>query len=357
MNFLLNLCASHSKHLILVTISGLFLISFISNTARDNLTLTLPHQEVSSEYLTAGNGDQVQAVRKAKVVESCMQRAGHAVLKPMNPYYATRFWPASLTLAEKEGIGWCRIGKVGTTAWSALFLLLRSIPLKQIQMAVANLTAHDLLKQTYPSKPSERMHMVKGEHGKEYFTFLVVRHPFVRLVSAYRDKLEKLTEYNVRYHIKDAPRMTSRRVFNSSVADSPTFPEFVEYLIRTPPNLMDKHWAPYTKVCLPCNQTYSAILKLETLEEDADWLFDKLKVENLREDWDKMASVNKAGGEVGRVHGGPGGKGGLSSEQLAKMYFSQVNKETVVRLYNKYRVDFEMFDYDKQVESFIKMAT
>ena len=48
----------------------------------------------------------------------------------------------------------------------------------------------------------------------------------------------------------DAPRMTSRRVYNSSVADNPTFPEFVDYLIRTPPNLMDKHWAPYTKVNL-----------------------------------------------------------------------------------------------------------
>ena len=46
----------------------------------------------------------------------------------------------------------------------------------------------------------------------------------------------------------DGPRMTSRRVHNSSVSDNPTFPEFVDYLIRTPPNLMDKHWAPYTKV-------------------------------------------------------------------------------------------------------------
>ena len=48
--------------------------------------------------------------------------------------------------------------------------------------------------------------------------------------------------------MKDAPRMNSRRTFNSSVADNPTFPEFVDYLIRTPPNLMDKHWAPYSKV-------------------------------------------------------------------------------------------------------------
>jgi len=353
---LLKQSAFYLKHLILLLISVIFLISVISNSAQDNVSLVLPYQEVSKEYLTAGTGDQVQAVRKARVIESCMQHAGHAVLKPMNPYFATRFWPASLTLAEQEGLGWCRIGKVGTTAWSALFLLLRDVPLKQIQVAVANLTAHDLLKQTYPSRPSERMHMVKGEHGKEYFTFLVVRHPFVRLVSAYRDKLETLTEYNVRYHMKDAPRMTSRRVFNSSVADSPTFTEFADYLIRTPPNLMDKHWAPYTKVCLPCNLTYSAILKLETLEKDADWLFDKLSLKHLRKDWDKVASVHKAGAGDGRVHGGPGGKGGLSSEKLTENYFSQLTKSTVVRLYNKYKVDFEMFEYDKEVELYVDMA-
>ena len=79
-----------------------------------------------------------------------MQRAGQGVMQPMNPYYASKFWPASLTLAEEEGLGWCRVGKVGTTAWSALFLLLRSVPLPDIQAAVANLTAHDLLKQLYP---------------------------------------------------------------------------------------------------------------------------------------------------------------------------------------------------------------
>ena len=109
-------------------------------------------------------------------------------------------------------------------------------------------------------------------------------------------------------------------------------------------------------MCLPCNLTYSAILKLETLEEDADWLFKKLNLEHLREDWDKVASVHKVEGEPGRVHGGPGGKGGLSSERLARKYFSQLTKETVVRLYNKYKVDFQMFDYDKQVELYINMA-
>ena len=141
----------------------------------------------------------------------------------MNPYFATKFFPASLTLAEEEGIAWCRIGKVATTAWSALFLLLREVPLDTIRAAVASLNIHDLLREKYPSRPSERIQRLRAGEGGGYFSFLVVRHPFLRLVSAYR-------------------RLVNIR------ARPPTFPEFVDHLIRTPPNMMDKLWAPYSKV-------------------------------------------------------------------------------------------------------------
>ena len=189
-----------SKHqqkiAVTTTVLLLFLISIIGrNTKEDASAFSLPAQEASGEdkrsYI---DWEQVQLSRKSQLIRSCLWRSGHAVLKPMNPYFATKFFPASLTLAEEEGIGWCRIGKVGTTAWSALFLLMRDVPVPEIKAAVANLTAHDLLKQKYPSRPRERMHMMNGEHGIDFFSFLVVRHPFTRLVSAYRDKLETLTE-------------------------------------------------------------------------------------------------------------------------------------------------------------------
>jgi len=330
------------------------------------LTLQLPRQTDGdlAEYTGSLTGDQVQAMRKAAVRAECLNHAGQGAMTPMNPFYASKFFPASLTLAEEEGLAWCRVGKVGTTAWSILFLLLRDVPPHQIAEAVTDLTAHDLLKQKFPSRPSERMHMVRGEHGVDYFKFMVVRHPFVRIVSAFRDKLEALAEHNVRYHMKDAPRMTSRRTFNSSVADSPTFPEFVDYLIRTPPNLMDKHWAPYSKVCLPCNISYSAILRLETIQQDADWLFPRLGLEKLRAPWEEVAGgmaggvkvQGKPAGEGVRVHGGPGGEGGESSASVIEKYFSQVEKSVIVRLYDKYAVDFRMFGYDSQVQKYINMG-
>ena len=186
----------HQQKIVVTTVFFLFLISIISHNAEEDASASsLPAQEASEEYQRSYNdGDQVQLSRRSQLIQSCLWRSGHAVMKPMSPYFASKFFPASLTLAEEEGIGWCRIGKVGTTAWSALFLLMRNVPVPEIQAAVVNLTAHDLLKQKYPSRPRERMHMVNGEHGLDFFSFIVVRHPFTRLISAYRDKLETLTE-------------------------------------------------------------------------------------------------------------------------------------------------------------------
>ena len=114
-------------------------------------------------------------------------------------------------------------------------------------------------------------------------------------------------------------------------------------------------------MCIPCNISYSAVLKLETVEEDADWLFSKLNLTRLRSDWDSLAAVNKKTGEgegegEGRVHGGPGGGGGAPSQTVAGRYFSQISRENMTRLYEKYQVDFQMFGYEDQVQSYIDLG-
>ena len=103
------------------------------------------------------------------------------------------------------------------------------------------------------------------------------------------------------------------------------------------------------------------MLKLETLEDDADWLFRKLNLTRLRSDWDSLAGVNKKTeeGEVegeARVHGGPGGGGGAPSQTVAGRFFSQISRENITRLYQKYQVDFQMFGYEDQVQTYIDLG-
>ena len=234
---------THPHKLMITTISFIFLLSTIgkiSKFAVDEVNqVEVSDDADDDEYRRAAyDGDQVQLSRQAQVVRSCMLRAGHGVMRPMNPYFSSKFYPATMTVDEKKGVGWCRIAEVDTAAWSLFFLLMLDVPVTEINDAVASNTSSikKILKQKLNKRPRKRKNLVEKRKNDLNF-IIVVRHPFLRLVDAYRDKIEN----------------------NSSVSEVKNFAEFVDNLIRTPPNLMDKHWTPYTKVswnlviiCLPC---------------------------------------------------------------------------------------------------------
>jgi hypothetical protein len=104
-------------------------------------------------------------------------------------------------------------------------------------------------------------------------SFLIVRHPFARLVSAYRDKLEHLNGapvkeknfYYTRYgkvivakYRSEAIKRFGANFFNEAnnfgspvnvtrgrrTADLPTFWEFVQFVKSSTVSRMDEHWCP-----------------------------------------------------------------------------------------------------------------
>ncbi len=218
--------SNYQHKLILTTLSFLFLLSTIGKFAKfTNEDSEVYHEDANddAEYRRAAyDGDQVQLSRRAQVVRSCLWRAGHGVITPMNPYFGSKFYPASMTLDENKHVGWCRIAEVDTAAWSLLFLLMLEVPVTEIRNAVA---IKKMLKQKLDMRPRKRKILVE-QVKNDFNLIIVVRHPFLRLVDAYRNKIEN----------------------NSSDTEVKNFAEFVDTLIRTPPNLMDKHWAPYSKV-------------------------------------------------------------------------------------------------------------
>ena len=219
--------SKYQHKLILQTLLFLFLISTIGKISKLAVNNSKVNQVMvnddDAEYRRAAyDGDQVQLSRRAQVVRSCLWRAGHGVITPMNPYFGSKFYPASMTLDENKHVGWCRIAEVDTAAWSLLFLLMLEVPVTEIRNAVA---IKKMLKQKLDMRPRKRKILVE-QVKNDFNLIIVVRHPFLRLVDAYRNNIEN----------------------NTSSSEVKSFAEFVDTLIRTPPNLMDKHWAPYSKV-------------------------------------------------------------------------------------------------------------
>lgn len=186
--------------------------------------------------------------------------------------------------------------------------------------------------------------------------FLIVRDPFQRILSAYRDKLENkdigkkhgtLHFYKsygskiVKKYRKKANKLNKendsnfpdryKQIIEENVPQDrpePTFKEFVMYLTDT--NLLiygDDHWMPYYVFCTPCFIQYDVIAKFETLEDDQKYLIKLARLEdNIKPEWKHLTK-------------------GQQTSQVIKKYYSKIPKELLLKLYDKYRLDFEMFGY------------
>ncbi|KAF7993862.1 hypothetical protein HCN44_011131 [Aphidius gifuensis] len=175
---------------------------------------------------------------------------------------------------------------------------------------------------------------------------LVVRHPFERLLSAYRDKLENsiagrqhgtlhfYRKYGSaivkKYRGNDFVKPRDDQVIHpinlpKPAGIEPTWSEFVDYIIDTElESYGDDHWMPYYLFCTPCSLNYSLVAKVETLYQDQLFAFEKLGLSQLiKPHWKHKVGISNA----------------------ARIYFKQLNISQVNRLYNKYKLDFEMFAY------------
>ena len=92
---------------------------------------------------------------------------------------------------------------------------------------------------------------------------------------------------------------------------------------------MDDHWIPYIANCALCNIEYSAVAKLENIQEDLQFIGQMAGIEF------EMIQINPSSGG--------------STSELAREYFSQLKKDDVKKLYELYKIDFLMFGYSPDV--------
>lgn len=116
-----------------------------------------------------------------------------------------------------------------------------------------------------------------------YTKFFFVRNPMERLVSAFRNKLEKETNSSSTFRkvfgVEILRKFRKQQIRLSSSGNGVTFSEFVRFLLDKKfrrRESFNEHWAPFTDLCHPCIIPYDYIGKYETLHDDAENILKQL---------------------------------------------------------------------------------
>ena len=191
--------------------------------------------------------------------------------------------------------------------------------------------------------------MILHTQCTSFTTFVLIsRHPFERLVSSYKDKIvgalpgsvhDKLRrKITLKYRSpNDLPKDNRGvpvlpRVRNLPSKYVPTFAEFVHYIVEEGEagHEPDMHWAPVFSFCNPCQVSINTIAKVETMDEDTEYILRRIQVSKGRID---MTKKNLA----------PDGK---SASEVADGYLKSIGSSLYEKITKLYIVDFDIFGYD-----------
>ncbi|XP_048510226.1 carbohydrate sulfotransferase 11-like isoform X2 [Athalia rosae] len=222
---------------------------------------------------------------------------------------------------------WCNVFKAASTSWMYNFNLLAGYSPQFLKASKA--VPLSLARQRYPRPTAEQL----ANYLNDSLSFLIVRHPFERLLSAYRDKLEHSLPNS--FHSKLGAHIVSHhRVKGSSKGGRhgpryPLFEEFVRWLLGEwkAGNELDMHWTPIANFCTPCQVRFDIIAKFETLHEDQNYLIKQAHVDHIiKPEWKNPTR-------------------GSQTKDVMKGYFAQLTKSQIKELYQMFKYDFLLFDY------------
>ena len=175
----------------------------------------------------------------------------------------------------------------------------------------------------------------------EYYTVIVWRHPFTRLVSAYNNKMAPL---NDNYLKKQVIRYLNQRKQSRAFQDGRvTFDEFVDFVLSGHTN---EHFDPVGDQCNMCNIRYDSVMRLESFKHDIVSVLDVLHL--------NISTLNRLSSNIRRNTGPPNGykKPIAYRAHPEKLYeFQSISEAKIIALWHYYKDDFINFGYSFDMEN------
>ncbi|XP_055365948.1 carbohydrate sulfotransferase 8-like isoform X2 [Betta splendens] len=268
---------------------------------------------------------RTQATRLHLLREVCAKYQAGSSEQPLSQQQVSRVY-----VEDRFGLLYCEVPKAGCSNWKRVLMVLggSATSTQDIPHDAAHYTNHLRRLDSY-----DRAGITK--RLRSYSKVLFVREPFERLVSAFRDKFESPNSY---YHpVFGRPIISKYRVNATRRAlrtgTGVTFREFVQYLLDVHrPVGMDIHWQPVSQLCNPCLFRYNFIGKFENLEEEANFLLQRIRAPtNLT--FPRFKDRNPLAERT--------------SSSITQMYFSQLNSTERQKAFDFYYMDYQMFNYPK----------
>uniref|UniRef100_A0A4W3IEP8 Carbohydrate sulfotransferase n=1 Tax=Callorhinchus milii TaxID=7868 RepID=A0A4W3IEP8_CALMI len=240
---------------------------------------------------------------------------------------------------DKLKLIYCFVPKVACTQWKRVLYVLNENLEHQAPESLNRDFIHDFYKD--PKSKKKNLTAIFSTELKDYKKFLFVRDPFVRLISAFRDKIESRDE--IFYHFA---LIILKKYGNISLVPAspekarqagvkPTFTQFIEYLLDPQTENQfpfDDHWRQMYRLCHPCHIKYDFIGKLETLDEDTAYLLQLLNAEK------RIKFPRKYPNQT--------------TTSYVEQWFRIIPKPWREKLFQLYEPDFTLFGYPKPKQLF-----
>ena len=234
---------------------------------------------------------------------------------------------------------YCPVSKVSCTSWKRTLMMLTG---KITEFQRPEQLPVEMVHYYSPYKYIDSLARVPPQYrnwrfkDSRYFTFLFVREPLERLVSAYRDKLfeDPLSHLDVQIVRQYRPHEYNASVKRYNV----TFAEFVRYVLdqHAAGQVLDRHWIPQHEVCRVCQYRWDFVGHHETLLEDANYVVTKLKSRIMdAEQYQRVANITF-----------PADSGHRKSIDFLQQMYASVPAADVQALYQLYAVDYELFGFE-----------
>ncbi|EDS25795.1 chondroitin 4-sulfotransferase [Culex quinquefasciatus] len=285
-----------------------------------------PVYEYSEEMNAAAEADFTE--RRAMLWNVC---ADHRIIGK----FAPNAW--EFFISPGHGLAWCNIFKAASSTWMYYFNILGGYDVRYLQRTRAS--PIELARKRFPRPSTTEL----NDYLSNTISFLIVREPFERLVSAYRNKLEGcrnkyyklLGEQIIKKFRKKIKDGEGRLI--TKYPKGPTFREFLQFLVAhyKSGGRFDEHWSPVYSFCTPCSINFTLIAKVETFQRDSEYIIRQAGLETLL--------LNKLPRGKARAIAN---RATSNTRNLVPRYFAQIDEQLLTEVLEIYQLDFELFGYN-----------